>query len=197
MLINGDGNDNSDGQAGSVLRSAVATEAAVPRRGVVATKQAAPFLFLAPAWVEEVFRLAHAASVEDARFRDYASRFTCDIEYLIEGIPEKLREHYGGSSQVAVRVTVRKGCLRGSATGGGKPLAGANLRLISSYQTAERLYLGKTRILPAYLRGQLKVEHTPQFRQWPDLATRGLLAAGIFVNIARKVPTLVAVAKGS
>jgi len=146
-------------------------------------------VFLSPEWIQDVVQAARVAGRTDVYFRNLAGDLSFRLIYTVRDIPDLLKKHYGGHGQVAIFVELQDGVVRESLVGEDLRERKIHLRITSNYQVARNLFVGKGGLMGSFLRGNLKVEPADGFHRWPQLATKSLLAAKVFLQLARKVPT--------
>ncbi len=177
-------------------RGSVAVASRTPRRtdfartgqdGVAACEAHA---FLSPEWIRAVIQAVEVAGRTDPYFRNLTGDLSFSLIYTVRDIPGVLRKQHDGRDEVEIFVELQRGIVRKSLVGGDLSGQRIHLRLMSDYQIARKLFVGKGSLLTSFLRGKLKVEPVESFHRWPQLATKSVLAAGAFLRLARKVPTV-------
>lgn len=145
--------------------------------------------FLSPEWIFEVARAVESAKEKSLYLQNLLADYSLGATYVIRGIPGGLRHSYDGGEAVLF-VRVDKGSVRRIAVGAKAHKTRVDVVVTMDYETARKLFAGKTKPAATLLSGRIKAVPRSGFQHWPKLAAKSIVTANQVLKIARTVPTV-------
>lgn len=147
------------------------------------------YVFLSPEWVHEVARVVDTARANDQYFGNLVADLNLNLLYKIRKLPERLRKHYGGSSEAIIFAAVKKGVAQRIVIGTEAPSEPVHVVVTLDYKVAKQLYLGESSPAASVISQRVLAKPVNGFPHWPRVAAKSLVTVNRVLRIARKVPT--------
>jgi putative sterol carrier protein len=146
------------------------------------------YLFLSKDWIGKAVAAIERAKATDESVRKQASEFSLSIAYVIENIPEALKELYS-SDRVIVYIELDKGELKRFKVDTGVKEK-TDFTVISDYEIAKKNFTGELNPVSTFIRRQIKIEPMRKVYADPSFSAKALTTVNTLLKIIKEVPTV-------
>lgn len=148
--------------------------------------EAGACLFLSPEWIDEVVASLRKSTRTDPYLKNILSAFTMRIVFVVQDLPDELREYYE-SDQAVIYARVEKGAIAKLKLAGELPGERYQMQVTCEYQLAQKIITGKASPVASFLKRRLLVEPV-NFPQWPKYVPKARIAVNLLLKLARRIP---------
>jgi len=146
-------------------------------------------LFLSKAWIDKIVLAIEDARANDPELMAKTSEFSLSVAYVIEKLPEKLRELYE-SDKVIIYVEMDKGNLKQFNISNEMPSETLTDFIVrTKYEIAKKNFQGELNLLSTFIKRLVKVSPWRKISMNPTFTIKSLATMLALMKVMREVPT--------
>jgi putative sterol carrier protein len=149
-----------------------------------------PCIFLSQEWVRRVVAAIERAKLTDVNVRETVSEFTLSVAYVVTGLPDQLRQNYGGDkATIYVRLdhgTTKQFTIGDEAPAGEKP----DFTVESDYEVARKIFQGELTAASAFVKRLVRVRPLTKLYANPAFTAKSLMTFNLLLKVMARVPTI-------
>ncbi len=143
------------------------------------------FLFLTPEWMTKFVTIIE----NDLEIRSKTSEFNLSIIYIIENLPQKLRELYDGDS-VSIYAELDQGDINFTVTKEVPSEETVDFIVTTDYEIAKKNFQGELNLLSTFIKRLIKVSPWRKISLNPAFTVKALSTVIAILKAIKKLPTV-------
>ena len=147
-------------------------------------------LFLSKVWIEKIINAIEDARALDPELMAKTSEFSLSVAYVIENLPQKLRDLYE-NEKVVIYVEMDKGNLTQFNVSKKMPSEKLTDFIVTAkYEIAKKNFLGELNLLSTFIKRLVKVSPWRKISTNPTFTIKSLSTMIEVLKVMRTVPTV-------
>jgi len=147
-------------------------------------------LFLSKEWMDKIVSAIEDARAIDPELMAKTSEFSLSVAYVVENLPEKLKDLYK-SDKVVIYVEMEKGNLKQFNVGTEMPNEKfTDFFVTTKYEIARKNFQGELNLLSTFIKRLVKVSPWRKISMNPMFTIKSLATMIALMKVMREVPTI-------
>ncbi|MFX1466612.1 MAG: hypothetical protein ACFFA5_09085 [Promethearchaeota archaeon] len=148
------------------------------------------YLFLSKLWIDKIVSAIEDARAIDPELMAKTSEFSLSVAYIVENLPQKIRELYE-SDKVVIYVEMDKGNLKQFNVSKEVPSEKVlDFIVTARYEIAKKNFQGELNLLSTFIKRLIKVSPWRKISTNPTFTIKSLSTMIELMKVMREVPTI-------